>query len=282
MGQRDLIWSHLISFSTIFHHHFHPPWNLMNFMWFCLVSPNLARAWPVFDAQGEKEEIDIFKGIDEMREVMTKTQAQHGDVAMAFLKISVAPYPDISGVSVTTCHNPEPTYPTQAFSSYFQEWWNHLLNIKHGEPCELPEDVDVQAMQVGNYGKLWETWDIVGLCSQRLQVMLKNWMQVESSAKPTSPDVGLPDLVQIWSGSRVNCFEVLCWTCWTAQGLGSEPCVFGKVWEIRIILFLHLLYPNCCWGIENKMYINIYINMYITYGISKHLPIWTPLTARWR
>lgn len=28
-----------------------------------------------------------------------------------------------------------------------QEWWNHLLNIKHGEPCELPEDVDVQAMQ---------------------------------------------------------------------------------------------------------------------------------------
>ena len=27
----------------------------------------------VFD-QGEKEEIDIFKGIDEMREVMTKTQ----------------------------------------------------------------------------------------------------------------------------------------------------------------------------------------------------------------
>ena len=164
----------------------------------------------MFDAQGEKEEIDIFKGIDEMREVMTKTQAQHGDVAMAFLKISVAPYPDISGVSVTTCHNPEPTYPTQAFSSYFQEWWNHLLNIKHGEPCELPEDVDVQAMQVGNYGKLWETWDIVGLCSQRLQVMLKNWMQVESSAKPTSPDVGLPDLVQIWSGSRVNCFEVLC------------------------------------------------------------------------
>ena len=179
-------------------------------------------------------------------------------MVMAFLKISVSPYLDISGVSVTTCHNPEPTFPTQAFSSYFQEWWNHLLNIKHGEPCELPEDVDVQAMQVGNYGKLWETGDIVGLCSLRLQVML-DWMQVESSAKPTSPDVGLPDLVQIWSGSRVNCFEVLCWTCWTAQGLGSEPCVFGKVWEIRIILFLHLLYPNCCWGIENKMFISIYI-----------------------
>jgi hypothetical protein len=33
----------------------------------------------VFD-EGEKEEIDIFKGIDEMREVMTKTQAQHGDI----------------------------------------------------------------------------------------------------------------------------------------------------------------------------------------------------------
>ena len=57
---------------------------------------------PEDGGQGETEEIDIFKGIDEMREVMTKTQ----------------------------------------------EWWNHLLNIKHGEPCELPEDVDVQAMQM--------------------------------------------------------------------------------------------------------------------------------------
>ena len=40
----------------------------------------------VFDAKGEKEEIDIFKGIDEMREVMTKTQAPI--MAMAVLTCS--------------------------------------------------------------------------------------------------------------------------------------------------------------------------------------------------
>jgi hypothetical protein len=42
--------------------------------------PKSRLAWPVVFDEGEKEEIDIFKGIDEMREVMTKTQAQHGDI----------------------------------------------------------------------------------------------------------------------------------------------------------------------------------------------------------
>ncbi|CAE7949408.1 unnamed protein product, partial [Symbiodinium sp. KB8] len=44
--------------------------------------------------QEEEEEIEIFKGIDEMRKIMEKTQ----------------------------------------------EWWNHLLNIKHGQPYDLPQD----------------------------------------------------------------------------------------------------------------------------------------------
>jgi hypothetical protein len=47
---------------------------------------------PLEDADGD--EVDIFKGIDEMRHAMEKTQ----------------------------------------------EWWNHLLNIKHGQPYDMPQD----------------------------------------------------------------------------------------------------------------------------------------------
>lgn len=47
---------------------------------------------PMEDADGD--EVDIFKGIDEMRHAMEKTQ----------------------------------------------EWWNHLLNIKHGQPYDMPQD----------------------------------------------------------------------------------------------------------------------------------------------
>eukprot|EP00440_Ansanella_granifera_P048550 gb/GFBE01052605.1/.p1 GENE.gb/GFBE01052605.1/~~gb/GFBE01052605.1/.p1 ORF type:complete len:584 (+),score=175.81 gb/GFBE01052605.1/:1-1752(+) len=45
----------------------------------------------------EEEEVEIFKGIDEMRKAMEKTQ----------------------------------------------EWWNHLLNIKHGQPYDLPHDASI-------------------------------------------------------------------------------------------------------------------------------------------
>ena len=49
---------------------------------------------PEDGGQGDHEEMEIFRGIDEMRKIMEKTQ----------------------------------------------EWWNHLLNIKHGQPYELPQD----------------------------------------------------------------------------------------------------------------------------------------------
>ncbi|CAK9023907.1 unnamed protein product [Durusdinium trenchii] len=52
---------------------------------------------PEDGGHGEKEEMEIFQGIDEMRKIMEKTQ----------------------------------------------EWWNHLLNIKHGQPYELPQDSNV-------------------------------------------------------------------------------------------------------------------------------------------
>eukprot|EP00933_Yihiella_yeosuensis_P081253 TRINITY_DN9482_c0_g1_i1.p1 TRINITY_DN9482_c0_g1~~TRINITY_DN9482_c0_g1_i1.p1 ORF type:complete len:587 (+),score=124.78 TRINITY_DN9482_c0_g1_i1:147-1907(+) len=45
----------------------------------------------------DEEEVEIFKGIDEMRKAMEKTQ----------------------------------------------EWWNHLLNIKHGQPYNMPHDASI-------------------------------------------------------------------------------------------------------------------------------------------
>lgn len=52
---------------------------------------------PITMDKDEDEEVEIFKGIDEMRKAMEKTQ----------------------------------------------EWWNHLLNIKHGQPYDLPHDVNM-------------------------------------------------------------------------------------------------------------------------------------------
>eukprot|EP00931_Biecheleriopsis_adriatica_P034072 TRINITY_DN19716_c0_g1_i2.p1 TRINITY_DN19716_c0_g1~~TRINITY_DN19716_c0_g1_i2.p1 ORF type:complete len:590 (-),score=142.48 TRINITY_DN19716_c0_g1_i2:82-1851(-) len=52
---------------------------------------------PVSVEQGQEEEVEIFRGIDEMRKAMEKTQ----------------------------------------------EWWNHLLSIKHGQPYDLPHDASV-------------------------------------------------------------------------------------------------------------------------------------------
>ena len=271
----DLIWSHLISFDLFFHHF--PPfstifhhfiiflnheiwWVSCDFVWFPQISLGLAGGDKML--RGRRRRSTSSKASmkwEKSWQRHRRSMAISGDGVSANFCFAISGY--IRGVSVTTCHNPEPTYPRQAFSS-FQEWWNHLLNIKHGEPCELPEDVDVQAMQVGKY-----MGNIVGNRAPKgCKFFCKLWMARldvggvlgqthKSRCRP--PRFG-SDLVH-W----IQSFAV--WKCcvWTAQGLRSEPGVFGKVWEIRIMRFLHLLYPNCCWGIENKMYINIiYINYY--------------------
>ena len=176
------------------------------------------------------------------------------------IKIDDWRVPPLMEAPISGClnHKPEAAYPTcrvavspsgMVESPAEHQTWRALWATGRcwcSSHAGAIENVETWAAWGDGAMARWPGGQVAWRMTQALQSLLIgcSWMvlQVESSAKPTSPDVGLPD--PLWPRSKQSLAQRSCrfLFCW-ALGLGSEPCVFGKVREFRVFWCSCLLYP---------------------------------------